>query len=497
MTDARRIIGSFWFLAALLTVARIITLMLSPANLGPDESQYWFWSQTPAFGYFSKPPMIAWVIGITTTVFGNAEWAIRLAAPLLHFGTATFLYFSAAILFDKRVAFWTGLGWITLPGVILSSFLITTDAPLLFFWSGAIYALVRIIKTDNPTALHFAALGLMIGLGFLSKYAMIYFPVALAASLALTPALRRIMIRPALVLTIVIALALITPNIFWNAQNDFQTLSHTAANANWGVDLFQPLSLFAFLSSQFAVAGPMPVIVLLIVTTALFRQRGMKDTQDEKDAAMWRTLILLALIPIIIVSIQSFLSRAHANWAATAYPAAVMLATAFLFQHQKAWLARASLALHASLAGVFLIAMANFSSIDQLGLSRATKEISGWKDQTAAIAAVYDANPSTYDAIAIDDRSMMGAMLYYQRNREFKVVALNPNRGVDHHYEAFVAMDPTVHKRVLFVSTLNSDAHVNYRFRNVTPLGPHTVNIGSETRTYHLFDISGYYGDTL
>lgn len=497
MTDARRIFCSFWFLAALLTVARIITLMLSPANLGPDESQYWYWSQTPAFGYFSKPPMIAWIIGLATMAFGNAEWAVRLAAPLLHFGTATFLYLSAGLLFDKRVAFWAGLGWITLPGVILSSFLITTDAPLLFFWSGAIYTLAHIIKADKPTALHFAALGFMIGLGFLSKYAMIYFPIALAISLAITPALRRIMIRPALALTVIIAITLIAPNVLWNAQNEFQTLSHTAANANWGVELFQPLSLFAFLAGQFVVAGPMPVIVLLVVTAASFQQPGLQRGQDKNDAAMWRTLIILALTPIIIVSIQSFLSRAHANWAATAYPATILIATAVLFQHQKAWLARASLALHASFAGIFLIAMTNFSLIDNLGASRATKEIRGWENQAAAIAAAYNANPSTYDAIAIDDRSMMGAMLYYQRDREFKIVALDPNQSIDHHYEAFVAMDTDRHKRVLFVSILNDDTHVSYRFHNITPLGPRTVTIGDETRAYHLFDISDYYGDTL
>ena len=45
-----------------LTLLRIVALILSDADLGPDEGQYWFWSQAPAFGYFSKPPMIAWVI---------------------------------------------------------------------------------------------------------------------------------------------------------------------------------------------------------------------------------------------------------------------------------------------------------------------------------------------------------------------------------------------------------------------------------------------------
>lgn len=497
MTDPRRIVLSFWFLAAAITAARIIALTLSPANLGPDESQYWFWSQTPAFGYFSKPPMIAWAIGATTALFGNAEWAVRLAAPLFHFGAAAFLYLAAGRMFDRRVAFWAGLAWITMPGVILSSFLIATDAPMLFFWSGAIYLLARIAMSQSPSPLLFAGLGAMIGLGFLSKYAMIYFPIGVAVAIVLEPTLRRALARPGLALTVIVAAALIAPNLMWNAQNDFQTLSHTGANANWGGELFQPLSLMAFLAGQLAVAGPVPFIALVVIAATTLPLWASGRDSSEMDRAMWRTLLILALTPIIIVSIQSFISRAHANWAASAYPSAIILATAFLFRCGQGWAAKASVGLHASLAAVFLVAMTNFALIDRLGLARATKEIRGWEEQADAVAAAYDANAAAYDAIAVDDRSLMGAMLYYQRDRDFTVVALDPNRGVDHHYEAFTPIRPREHQRVLFVSILDSDAHVNYRFRNIAPLGPRSVRIGDDARAYHLFDISGYYGDSL
>ena len=491
MIDARSFFLSFWFLAGTLTVLRIIALIFSPANLGPDEAQYWFWSQTPAFGYFSKPPLIAWAIAVTTAVFGNAEWAVRLAAPLFHFGAAAFLYLAALRIFDRRVAFWTGLAWITLPGVILSSFLMTTDAPLLFFWSAALYCLVRIVKADQPEPLLFAVLGVAIGLGFLSKYAMIYFPAGLAAAMLVAPGLRTALLRPALLLTGVIAGALVLPNLLWNAQNDFQTLSHTAANANWGVELFNAQSLLTFLAGQFAVAGPVPFLALIVLVIAIIRGRA---AGGEADPTLWRTLAILAVTPIVIVSVQSFISRAHANWAAAAYPSAVMLTTAFLFQLQKGWLARASVGLHAALALIFAVGVANLDRIDNAALARATKEIRGWEEQTAAIADAYMAQADNYDAVAIDDRSLMGAMLYYQRARGLEIVAIDPNAGVHHHYEAFLAFDPAQQQRVLFVSILDSDAHVNYRFRDITALGPRAVDIGGEPRAYHLFDISGYYG---
>jgi 4-amino-4-deoxy-L-arabinose transferase-like glycosyltransferase len=35
-----------------------------------------------------KPPLIAWIIGLTTAAFGDSEFAIRVSAPLLHAAVA-------------------------------------------------------------------------------------------------------------------------------------------------------------------------------------------------------------------------------------------------------------------------------------------------------------------------------------------------------------------------------------------------------------------------
>ena len=49
-----------------------------------DEAQYWTWSRELAFGYFSKPPMIAWVIRGTSELCGNSEACIRSASPVIY-----------------------------------------------------------------------------------------------------------------------------------------------------------------------------------------------------------------------------------------------------------------------------------------------------------------------------------------------------------------------------------------------------------------------------
>src|SRR4051794_6724481 len=52
-----------------VTVLRLVWLAGDPINLYPDEAQYWLWSRHLAFGYFSKPPLLPWIIAATTALF--------------------------------------------------------------------------------------------------------------------------------------------------------------------------------------------------------------------------------------------------------------------------------------------------------------------------------------------------------------------------------------------------------------------------------------------
>ena len=114
-----------------ITGFRLLWLIFQPADLYPDEAQYWFWAQHPALGYYSKPPLIAWLIALTTGLLGESEFAIRLSAPLLHAGTAVFVYAIGSRLYDRRIGLWSALAYASLPGASISAFIISTDAPLL------------------------------------------------------------------------------------------------------------------------------------------------------------------------------------------------------------------------------------------------------------------------------------------------------------------------------------------------------------------------------
>src|SRR5690348_3575606 len=109
-TEAARFRAALLGVAA-LTMLRVVWLASGKTDLYADEAQYWLWSLDPAFGYFSKPPLVAWVITATTALLGDTEFGIRFAAPFLHLATALLLFGVAHRLYDARIGCWTALAY--------------------------------------------------------------------------------------------------------------------------------------------------------------------------------------------------------------------------------------------------------------------------------------------------------------------------------------------------------------------------------------------------
>ncbi len=130
-------------LIAALTVVRLVTLFSTPLELYPDEAQYWLWSRTLDFGYYSKPPVIAWAIWATTRLGGDAEPWIRLSAPLFQAGASLIVFAIARRLYGAPAALAATALYVLMPAVQLSSLVAATDAPLLFFLGLTIWAWTR------------------------------------------------------------------------------------------------------------------------------------------------------------------------------------------------------------------------------------------------------------------------------------------------------------------------------------------------------------------
>ena len=87
-----------------IVLLRCIAVIVTPLELSADEAQYWLWSKNLSWGYFSKPPLIAWLISLSIYLFGDFEFAVRIFAPILHGATAIVLYFLAREFTTNHIA---------------------------------------------------------------------------------------------------------------------------------------------------------------------------------------------------------------------------------------------------------------------------------------------------------------------------------------------------------------------------------------------------------
>lgn len=390
-----------------LSIFRLTGLMLSPANLHGDEAQYWAWSRSFEFGYFSKPPMIAWVIAATTSIFGNAEWAVRLSSPLIHPLTAYLIFRTGRFIFDARTGFWAACLYFLMPAVWLSSAIVSTDVVLLFWWALGLNAWAHLRET--PTVKWAALLGLAIGFGMLSKYAMLFFLIGLALCIIFDVKTRKAVLSLNGLIIAGIALIIIAPNLYWNAANDFATLNHTAANANLKGALFHPLELLEFWGSQLFVFGPLTLILLVMAIWHTTRNR-LQGAQNTSEFA----LALLVLSPLVIISLEAFLSRANANWAVSAYIGAALLTAHFglktmtRFTKNGIWI-NVAMGIILTVAGL-LPMVAN-----TIGAANGFKRVRGWPATTTIIVDTANTGHEghAFQTIATDNRLVFFDLLYY------------------------------------------------------------------------------------
>lgn len=490
MTRHNRQAGPDWLRFAIylilgLTFLRVIGLYLAPVALYQDETQYWVWSREFDFGYFSKPPMIAWLIALSTSVFGDGDAAVRLPAPLLHAGTASFLFLTARHVWDARTGFWAAATYMTLPAIWISGGIISTDALLLCAWSAALYCLVRLRESVIwPFAI---GLGVAIGLGFLSKYAMIYFVVGLGIAVLFDAATRKAMLSLRGLAVAAIAILLVLPNILWNAANDFATVTHTAANANWGGDLFHPDEMFEFISAQLGVFGPLLFVTLIGAIFLILRHFREADRTQL-------LLVFFILPPILTVSVQAFISRAHANWAAATYVAATLLVVGFVL-HVKPrfkFVLPVSAILHTAFAVFIFALIASPALTEATGLSNATKRIRAWDETADRITAAGMAGD--YSAVVFDDRNVFHQMQRYAPDLERDLRMWWRFSGPVNHAEQGWPLEDGHAGEILIVSHRSLEvARMREDFAMFESAGAISIALdGDKTRDFTLWRASGY-----
>src|SRR5881396_3799365 len=150
-----------------------------PIDLSGDEAHYWDWSRRLDLSYYSKGPLVAYLIRASCAAFGEVMWAVRFPALVLGVGTSLVTYALTKRLFESdRLALGAVLLNHIVPMFIAGSVLMTIDPPFFFCWALATYLLALVLFDGRRWA--WPLIGVVVGVGFLAKYAMLlWLPIAL------------------------------------------------------------------------------------------------------------------------------------------------------------------------------------------------------------------------------------------------------------------------------------------------------------------------------
>ena len=364
-------------LSILHILLTILVFLLIPLPLSPDEAHYYLWSENLDWAYYSKGPMLAIIIYLSHAFFPDfAEHSVRL--PALFFSICSILVVAEYLRhnFDRKKSVILYLTIFTSPALWYQSIIMTTDAPVLFFWLSSVLFFDRAIKSEKT--LDFIILFILIGLGFWSKYTIV-----LLAAIFFIYIFKKNKIKKDFYVFSVCALILILfslPILYWNYSHNWVNFAHNAghlgAGKSKGIKLFYVLD---FIGGQLAVFG-------LFLFPYLFHVfRIIKEKKVDELSYPAKAGICLFLICLLV----SLIKRIYPNWTIPAFPMAVLFMPGLflnLFSSNKKFYI-VSIAFNSLLSfmGILLLFGCTFSIP---GKYLPTKKMHGWFEFSESIKAI-------------------------------------------------------------------------------------------------------------
>src|SRR6195952_4433923 len=297
-----------------LTILALLVLRLVSAAYTPltfDEAYYWTWSKHLAAGYYDHPPMVAILIRLGTLIAGDTEFGVRLVSILLALPMSFAVYRTAEILFGGRrvAATATILLNVTLIAAV-GTLIVTPDAPLLVASSFVLFCLAKVLATGR--GVWWLAVGAAVGAALLSKYTALLFGPAILIWLVSVPKLRRWLTSPWLYLGGLVALALFSPVILWNADHHWVSFIKQMGRAR--IEDFRPVFIAELIPTQIAFATPLVWILGVMGLYVMFQRRAGALAARALVSTMFWTIVAYFIW-------HSLHARVEANWFAPVYPA--------------------------------------------------------------------------------------------------------------------------------------------------------------------------------
>ena len=407
----------------LLLTVRVAYLLACPLELIPDEAYYWDWSRQLDWSYFSKPPLIAWLIALATAIGGDSEFAIRLPATLLGTAGLGVVYELGRRMYGHATGVWSLLVVAASPGMTALCLLMTIDAPFLLAWTASVYCLWRMFETEEIDARWLSAAIIATGAGLLAKQSALgLFPLA-GLFLATGRADRRQLKRPSFWLWVFGSAACLLPVMWWNHTHGWITVSHTRGHFDLqSASSLRHLKLFGeFMAGQFGILSPLVCLLLLVVTAVVLSKYTRMPRRE-------RFLLCFGGVPLLAVAALSCCQRVQPNWPAALHLTGVILVAAWscgevslsarldAYRH---WLTPA-----VALGAVLSVAVALVPFIVPSSPLAGTKldptgRLRGWREMADQVAILRNSMPRSQDmlVVAATSRGPVSELAYYLPGR--------------------------------------------------------------------------------
>ncbi len=256
--DAGAFWKSPWFVLGLATLV-IHLLTNEQYGVFRDELYFIACGLHPAMGYVDQPPLVPLYAGASYSLFGPALLPLRLLPAVAMAGTVALTTRFGRLIGGGLFAQWlAGLCVLTGSVFLVNGLLLTTDVLQDITWLGASWCLVKIAQTGAQR--WWLAFGAIVGISLLSKYLIAFYLVGLAVGLLATPLWRSIA-KPWIYLGAILAVAIASPSVIWQAQHGWPFLELAKAGANGKNMVLSPLGL---LIQQMLFAGPALAPIWLI-----------------------------------------------------------------------------------------------------------------------------------------------------------------------------------------------------------------------------------------
>jgi dolichol-phosphate mannosyltransferase len=305
----------------LIVYAFVLRLVyLGSVELLPEEAYYWNYSRHLDYGYLDHPPMVAWLIRLGTAAFGQSQFGVRAGALCCGVVTSVFTYRLARNLCGETCALAALLLAQVLPYFFLSGLLMTPDAPLSAAWAASLYYLERALVAGCAGAWWRA--GLALGIGAISKYSIGLLVPVTAAFMLWDPASRLWWRRWETYVAALLALAVFSPVILWNAQHEWASFAFQTSRRLVETPRF---ALHKLIASALVLITPTGVLA----AAAGLKGRKLADAVDtDRTRRGWRFIRTALILPLAAFAVFSLRHEVKLDWTGAPWTAALPLMAA-------------------------------------------------------------------------------------------------------------------------------------------------------------------------